>query len=33
MGFVIPGLNAGRFDLIAAGLFITPERCEQVAFS
>lgn len=30
---LIPGLNAGRFDLIAAGMFITPERCEQVAFS
>jgi len=30
---LIPGLNAGRFDVIAAGMFITPERCKQVAFS
>lgn len=30
---LIPGLNANRFDVIAAGVFITPERCEQVAFS
>ena len=32
-GSLIPGLNAGRFDLVAAGMFVTPERCEQVAFS
>lgn len=30
---LIPGLQAGRFDVIAAGMFITPERCQQVAFS
>jgi polar amino acid transport system substrate-binding protein len=30
---LIPGLQANRFDIIAAGMFITPERCEQVAFS
>ncbi len=30
---LIPGLNANRFDVIAAGMFITPERCGQVAFS
>ncbi len=30
---LIPGLQANRFDVIAAGMFITPERCEQVAFS
>jgi polar amino acid transport system substrate-binding protein len=30
---LIPGLRAGRFDAIAAGMFITPERCRQVAFS
>jgi polar amino acid transport system substrate-binding protein len=30
---LIPGLRAGRFDIIAAGMFITPERCKQVAFS
>jgi len=30
---LIPGLRAGRFDAIAAGLDITPERCQQIAFS
>lgn len=30
---LIPGLRAGRFDVIAAGMFVTPKRCEQVAFS
>lgn len=29
-GSLIPGLRAGRFDLIAAGMYITPERCKQV---
>jgi polar amino acid transport system substrate-binding protein len=32
-GSLIPGLRAGRFDIIAAGMFITPQRCEQVQFS
>ena len=32
-GALIPGLRAGRFDVIAAGMYITPERCEQIAFS
>lgn len=32
-GSLIPGLRAGRFDIIAAGMFITPRRCEQIAFS
>jgi polar amino acid transport system substrate-binding protein len=32
-GSLIPGLQAGRFDIIAAGMFITPRRCTQVAFS
>ncbi|MGH6895574.1 MAG: ectoine/hydroxyectoine ABC transporter substrate-binding protein EhuB [Geminicoccaceae bacterium] len=32
-GSLIPGLKAGRFDIVAAGMFITPARCEQVAFS
>ena len=32
-GSLIPGLKAGRFDLIAAGMYITPKRCEQIAFS
>lgn len=32
-GSLIPGLKAGRFDIIAAGMFITPKRCEQIQFS
>lgn len=31
--FLIDELQAGRFDMIAAGMFITPQRCEQVAFT
>jgi polar amino acid transport system substrate-binding protein len=30
---LIPGLAASRFDVVAAGMFITPERCGQAAFS
>jgi polar amino acid transport system substrate-binding protein len=32
-GSLIPGLAAKRFDMIAAGMFITPERCGQILFS
>ncbi|MFK4443010.1 polar amino acid transport system substrate-binding protein [Caballeronia udeis] len=32
-GSLIPGLRAGRFDVIAAGMYVTPERCKQVAFA
>jgi len=32
-GSLIPGLQAGRFDIVAAGMFINPARCEQVQFS
>lgn len=32
-GSLIPGLQAGRFDMIAAGMYVTPARCEQVDFS
>ncbi|NLQ18838.1 ectoine/hydroxyectoine ABC transporter substrate-binding protein EhuB [Marinomonas sp. M1K-6] len=32
-GSLIPGLRAGRFDVIAAGMYITPKRCEQILFS
>lgn len=32
-GSLIPSLNAGRVDIVAAGMYILPERCEQVAFS
>lgn len=30
---LIPGLNAHRWSIVAAGMFITPERCEQADFS
>ncbi|MGI8876329.1 MAG: ectoine/hydroxyectoine ABC transporter substrate-binding protein EhuB [Egibacteraceae bacterium] len=30
---MIPGLQAERFDMVTAGLFMTPERCEQVIYS
>ncbi|MDQ2188044.1 ectoine/hydroxyectoine ABC transporter substrate-binding protein EhuB [Alcaligenaceae bacterium A4P071] len=32
-GSLIPGLQAGRFDIIAAGMYVTPERCKQALFS
>src|SRR3954453_15157055 len=32
-GSLIPGLKAGRFDVIAAGMFITPKRCAEIQFS
>ncbi|GAA3137577.1 ectoine/hydroxyectoine ABC transporter substrate-binding protein EhuB [Planomonospora alba] len=32
-GSLIPGLQSQQYDVIAAGMFITPERCRQVAFS
>ncbi len=32
-GSLIPGLQAGRFDVITAGMYIRPERCEQVLFA
>lgn len=32
-GALIPGLKAGRFDLIAAGMYIKPERCREIDFS
>ncbi|UJP11599.1 ectoine/hydroxyectoine ABC transporter substrate-binding protein EhuB [Microbacterium sp. KUDC0406] len=30
---LIPGLNAGRWDVVSAGMSILPDRCEQAAFS
>lgn len=30
---LIPGLKAGHFDVIAAGLFIRPDRCAEIAFA
>jgi len=32
-GSLIPGLKAGRFDIIAAGMFINPKRCAEIQFS
>jgi len=32
-GSLISGLEAGRFDVIAAGIFITPERARRISFS
>lgn len=32
-GAMIPGLQAGRFDAVTAGLFMKPERCGAVAYS
>jgi polar amino acid transport system substrate-binding protein len=32
-GALIPGLQAGEYDMIAAGMFITPERAEEIMFS
>lgn len=32
-GSLIPGLLANRWDVVTAGMFILPERCEQAAFS
>lgn len=30
---LIPGLNAGRFDAVSAGMSILPDRCEKALFS
>ncbi|WCD97120.1 ectoine/hydroxyectoine ABC transporter substrate-binding protein EhuB [Streptomyces sp. HUAS 31] len=32
-GSLIPGLNSQQFDVVAAGMYVNPERCEQVIFS
>jgi polar amino acid transport system substrate-binding protein len=32
-GSLIPGLKAKRFDIITAGMYITPERVKEVAFA
>jgi polar amino acid transport system substrate-binding protein len=32
-GALIGGLQAGQFDMIAAGMYITPDRAEQILFS
>lgn len=30
---LIPGLNAGRFDIIGAGMYVNPQRCQAIAFT
>lgn len=32
-GSLIPGLNSQQFDVVAAGMYVTPERCQQVVFA
>lgn len=32
-GSLIPGLKAKRFDVIAAGMYILPKRCHEIAFT
>jgi polar amino acid transport system substrate-binding protein len=32
-GALIGGLQAGNFDMVAAGMYITPDRAEQIIFS
>jgi polar amino acid transport system substrate-binding protein len=32
-GSLIPGLNSQQFDVVAAGMYINPDRCEQVIFA
>ena len=32
-GALIPGLKSGRFDVVSAGMFVTPKRCKAVHFS
>ncbi len=30
---LVPGVMAGRFDIIGAGMYVTPKRCESIAFT
>lgn len=32
-GSLIPGLNAKRYDMVTAGMFVTPERAQEVSFA
>ncbi|AYG64297.1 ectoine/hydroxyectoine ABC transporter substrate-binding protein EhuB (plasmid) [Rhizobium jaguaris] len=32
-GSLIPGLQAGRFDIITGGMFVYPDRCRNVLFT
>src|SRR5262245_32594997 len=30
---LVPGVMASRFDIIGAGMYVTPKRCESIAFT
>ena len=32
-GSLIPGLNSQQFDVVAAGMYVNPERCQKVIFA
>ncbi|GHI07456.1 ectoine/hydroxyectoine ABC transporter substrate-binding protein EhuB [Streptomyces cellostaticus] len=32
-GSLIPGLKSQQFDVVAAGMYVNPERCQQVIFA
>ncbi|MGW3147398.1 MULTISPECIES: ectoine/hydroxyectoine ABC transporter substrate-binding protein EhuB [Streptomyces] len=32
-GSLIPGLKSQQFDVVAAGMYVNPDRCEQVIFA
>jgi len=32
-GSLIPGLQAGRFDVITAGMYVNPNRCQEILFA
>ncbi|GGQ49871.1 ectoine/hydroxyectoine ABC transporter substrate-binding protein EhuB [Streptomyces asoensis] len=32
-GSLVPGLGSQQFDVVAAGMYINPDRCEQVIFA
>ncbi|WP_254017916.1 ectoine/hydroxyectoine ABC transporter substrate-binding protein EhuB [Mesorhizobium escarrei] len=32
-GSLIPGMHAGRFDIITGGMFVLPDRCRNVLFT
>jgi polar amino acid transport system substrate-binding protein len=32
-GSLIPGLQAGRFDIITAGMYVNPNRCQEILFA
>ncbi|MEV6024206.1 ectoine/hydroxyectoine ABC transporter substrate-binding protein EhuB [Streptomyces sp. NPDC052036] len=32
-GSLIPGLNSQQFDVVSAGMYVTPDRCQQVVFA